>query len=52
MPATLDLIAQEALVLPPDQRLALARQLLGWTAWNRILNPGPILLGKQKLLTV
>ena len=28
MPATLDAVTQEALVLPPDQRLALARQLL------------------------
>ena len=28
MPATLDAVAQDALVLPPDQRLALARQLL------------------------
>ena len=28
MPATLDSLAQDALVLPPDQRLALARQLL------------------------
>jgi putative addiction module component (TIGR02574 family) len=28
MPATLDVVARDALVLPPDQRLALARQLL------------------------
>ena len=28
MPATLETVAQEALVLPPDQRLALARRLL------------------------
>ena len=28
MPQTLDVLAQDALVLPPDQRLALARQLL------------------------
>lgn len=28
MAATLDAVAQEALILPPDQRLALARQLL------------------------
>jgi putative addiction module component (TIGR02574 family) len=28
MPATLDSVAQDALVLPPDQRLALARRLL------------------------
>ena len=28
MPATLDAVAHDALILPPDQRLALARQLL------------------------
>ncbi|GDY21117.1 hypothetical protein LBMAG56_24630 [Verrucomicrobiota bacterium] len=28
MPATLDALAHDALILPPDQRLALARQLL------------------------
>ena len=28
MPATLDIIARDALILPQDQRLALARQLL------------------------
>ncbi|HEY3898826.1 MAG TPA: addiction module protein [Chthoniobacter sp.] len=28
MPATLDVVAKEALILPPEQRLALARQLL------------------------
>jgi len=28
MPATLDVVAKDALVLPVDQRLALARQLL------------------------
>ncbi|MES2709606.1 MAG: addiction module protein [Verrucomicrobiota bacterium] len=28
MPVTLDLVAHDALVLPPEQRLALARQLL------------------------
>jgi putative addiction module component (TIGR02574 family) len=28
MPASLDAVAQDALVLPPDQRLALARRLL------------------------
>ena len=28
MPATLDAVAQDALVLPPGQRLALARKLL------------------------
>lgn len=28
MPSTLDAVAKEALILPPDQRLALARQLL------------------------
>ena len=28
MPATLDAVAQDALILPPEQRLALARQLL------------------------
>ena len=28
MPATLDAVAQDALDLPPDQRLALARKLL------------------------
>jgi putative addiction module component (TIGR02574 family) len=28
MPATLDTISQDALVLPPDQRLTLARRLL------------------------
>ena len=28
MPATLDAVAHDALILPPEQRLALARQLL------------------------
>ena len=28
MPATLDAVAHDALILPPDQRLTLARQLL------------------------
>jgi putative addiction module component (TIGR02574 family) len=28
MPATLDAVAKEALILPPEQRLVLARQLL------------------------
>ncbi|HEY2342962.1 MAG TPA: addiction module protein [Chthoniobacteraceae bacterium] len=28
MPANLDAVAQEALILPPEQRLALARRLL------------------------
>jgi putative addiction module component (TIGR02574 family) len=28
MPATLESVTQDALILPPDQRLALARQLL------------------------
>ena len=28
MPAALDAVAHDALILPPDQRLALARQLL------------------------
>jgi putative addiction module component (TIGR02574 family) len=28
MPATLDAVAKDALVLPPEQRLAFARQLL------------------------
>jgi len=28
MPATLDVVARDALILPPEQRLALARQLL------------------------
>ena len=28
MPATLDNVVHDALILPPDQRLALARQLL------------------------
>ena len=28
MPATLDALSQDALVLPPDQRLVLARRLL------------------------
>ena len=28
MPSTLDAVAHDALILPPDQRLALARQLL------------------------
>ena len=28
MPATLDTVAEDALILPPEQRLALARQLL------------------------
>ena len=28
MPATLDAVVHDALILPPDQRLALARQLL------------------------
>ena len=28
MPATLDAVAHDALILPPDERLALARQLL------------------------
>ena len=28
MPATLEVVAHDALILPPDQRLALARQLL------------------------
>jgi putative addiction module component (TIGR02574 family) len=28
MPATLEVVAKDAMVLPPEQRLALARQLL------------------------
>ncbi len=28
MPASLEVVTQEALILPPDQRLALARKLL------------------------
>ena len=28
MPATLDAVTEDALILPPEQRLALARQLL------------------------
>ncbi len=52
MPVTLDAVAHDALVLPPDQRLALARQLLesvdlepepgAEAAWEAEIGPDPV----------